>query len=187
MDNLLTIYKDRLSIMCILCSQSHSFFLRMKTFMIVTSLVITSALAITNSISTNLNELKIPNIVLNSSLVFIIALSNQMKFSENADKFYRALNSFSKLEHEVERLCNNESMTNDKLNAIIEKYDTLLESCEGLPEYIRKRVRAKYIDKNLPLMINHVTEEEKLEYISRLRTISISNSFKDNEIVVQTS
>ena len=111
MDNLLTIYKDRLSIMCILCSQSHSFFLRMKTFLIVTSLIITSALAITNSISTNLNELKIPNIVLNSSLVFIIALSNQMKFSENADKFYRALNSFSKLEHEVERRCNSDTMT----------------------------------------------------------------------------
>ena len=85
MDNLLTIYKDRLSIMCILSSQSHSFFLRMKTFMIVTSLVITSALAITNSISTNLNELKIPNIVLNSSLVFIIPLSNQLRLSEDAD------------------------------------------------------------------------------------------------------
>jgi hypothetical protein len=48
------------------------------------------------------------------------------------------------------------------------------------------RVRAKYIDKNLPLMINHVTDEEKMEHIARLRTISVSNSFADNEIV-QTS
>ena len=37
------------------------------------SLIITSALASTNSISTNLNELKIPNIVLNTCLGFIIA------------------------------------------------------------------------------------------------------------------
>ena len=188
MDDLLTIYKDRLSIMCILCSQSHSFFLRMKTFMIVTSLIITSALAITNSISTNLNELKIPNIVLNTFLAFIIALSNQMRFSENADKFYRALNSFSKLEHELERLCNNDSMTNEKLNAIIDKYDTLLEGCEGLPEYIKRRVRAKYIDKNLPFLINHVSTAEKLEHVSKLRTISLSNSFVDNEVIhVQTA
>ena len=81
-----------------------------------------------------------------------------MRFSENSDKFYRSLNAFSKLDHEVERLCNNDSMTNEKLNAIIDKYDTLLEGWEGLPEYICKRVRAKYMDKNLPLMINYVTE-----------------------------
>jgi Zn-dependent M32 family carboxypeptidase len=161
----------------------------MKTFMIVSSLIITSALAIINSISKNLNELKIPNIVLNSSLVFIIALSNQMRFSENADKFYRALNNFSKLEHELERLCDSNLMTNEKLNAIIDKYDSLLENCEGLPEYIKRRVRAKYIDKNLPLMINHVTDEEKLEHITRLRTISLSNSFGETqpEIIVQTA
>ena len=183
MDNLLAIYKDRLSIMCILCSQSHSFFLRMKSFMIVTSLIITSALAITNSISTNLNELKIANIVLNTFLAFIIALSNQMKFSENSDKFYRSLNDFSKLEHEVERLCNNNSMTNDKLNAIIDKYDTLLQGCEGIPNHIRLRVRFKYLDKNLPLMLNHVTETEIQQHNIRIKALSPTNSFRNNEIV----
>ena len=183
--DLLVIYKDRLSIMCILCSQSHSFFLRMKIMMIVTSLIITSVLAITNSISTDLNELRIPNIVLNTFLAFIIALSNQMRFSENADKFYRTLNSFSKLEHEIERICNSNNMTAETLNAIIDKYDSLLEPCEGIPEYIKKRVRAKYINKHLPFLINHVTDIERQEYITRMRTISLSNSFDDPNFVVQ--
>ena len=108
-----------------------------------------------------------------------------MKFSENADKFYGALNSFSKLEHELERLCNNDTMTNEKLNAIIDKYDTLLEGCEGLPEFIRKRVRAKYIDKNLPLLVNHVTEIEIKKHNIKIQALSPTNSFADNEITVQ--
>jgi hypothetical protein len=186
MVDLLTIYKDRLSIMCILCAQSHSFFLRMKTFMIVTSLIITSVLAITNSISTNLNELKIPNICLNVVLAFIISLGNQMRFSENADKFYRALNAFSKLEHEIERICNTDSMTPERLNSIIDKYDSLLESCEGIPEYIKKRIRAKYINKNLPFLINHVTDIERQEYITRITTTSPTTSFNDT-VVIQTT
>ena len=40
------------------------------------------------------------------------------------------------------RICNDETMTTEKFNGIIDEYDTLLEGCEGLPEYIRKRVRA---------------------------------------------
>ena len=81
-------------------------------------------------------------------------------------------------------------MITETLNSMTGKYDSLLKSCEGIPEYIRKRMRAKYIDKNLPFIINHVTEIEKQEYIIRLRTLSPSNSFGDVEhpkIFVQAS
>ena len=188
MDELLTIYKDRLQIMCILCAQSHTFFNQMKNVMMVTSLLITSTLAILNSISTDLNELKIPNIVLNTFLAFIIALSNQLRFSENGDKFHKLFNAFSKLEHTIDKELNSNTMTPDKLNSIIEKYDLLLETCEGIPGFIKRRIRAKYIESNLPFMINHVTTREREEYIIRTKTLSPNPSFSDIEanVVIQT-
>jgi energy-converting hydrogenase Eha subunit G len=179
MDDLLKIYKDRLQIMCILCAQSHTFFNQMKNIMMITSLLITSTLAILNSISTDLNELKIPNIVLNTFLAFIIALSNQLRFSENGDKFHKLFNAFSKLEHTIDKELNSNTMTPDKLNSIIEKYDLLLETCEGIPGFIKRRIRAKYIESNLPFMINHVTPMERQEHIIRTKTLS-NPSFGDN-------
>ena len=110
-----------------------------------------------------------------------------MRFSENSDKFHRGLNAFAKLDHEVERLFNNNSITNEKLNNKIDKYDILLESCEGIPGYICKRVRAKYIDKNLPLMMIHVTEIEIQEHNIKIKALSPTSSFCDNEIIVQTA
>ena len=79
-------------------------------------------------------------------------------------------------------------MTAEKLNGIIDKCDTLLEGCEGLPQYIRKRVRAKYINDNVPLIMNHVTEIENPEYVTKNRTLSPTTSLGDTpEIVGHTA
>jgi len=181
-DNLINIYKQRLEVMSIVCVQTSSFYNTCKNVIMCLSLLISSVLAILNSATENLNDLKLPNIILNSFLVFLIGISNQLKFSELNEKFHKLFNSFSKLEHSIDRLNNLDTpMSSEEINAIITKYDDLMETVDNVPSFIKKRVRNQYIHKHLPFFLNHVNEAEKQEFI---KANSISASI---QISAQTS
>ena len=174
-DNLINIYKQRLEVMSIVCVQTSSFYNTCKNVIMCLSLLISSVLAILNSATENLNDLKLPNIILNSFLVFLIGISNQLKFSELNEKFHKLFNSFSKLEHSIDRLNNNldTPMSSEEINGIITKYDDLMETVDNIPSFIKKRVRKQYIHKHLPFFLNHVNEAEKQEFI-KANSISAS-------------
>lgn len=181
-DNLINIYKQRLEVMSIVCVQTSSFYNTCKNVIMCLSLLISSVLAILNSATENLNDLKLPNIILNSFLVFLIGISNQLKFSELNEKFHKLFNSFSKLEHSIDRLNNLDTpMSSEEINAIITKYDDLMETVDNVPSFIKKRIRKQYIHKHLPFFLNHVNEAEKQEFI---KANSISASI---QISAQTS
>ena len=166
-DNLINIYKQRLEVMSIVCVQTSSFYNTCKNVIMCLSLLISSVLAILNSATENLNDLKLPNIILNSFLVFLIGISNQLKFSELNEKFHKLFNSFSKLEHSIDRLNNDQEtpMSSEQINNIITKYEDLMESVDNVPNFIQQRVRKQYIHKHLPFFLNHVDEKEKQQFI----------------------
>ena len=61
-------------------------------------------MCIINSISTDANTIKIPNIVVNAVSVLIISLNNSFKASEKVEIFKKLSQQFLSLSHDIEAL-----------------------------------------------------------------------------------
>jgi len=61
-------------------------------------------MCIINSISTDANKVKIPNIVVNAVSVLVISLSNSFKSNEKVETFKKISQQFLTLSHDIEAL-----------------------------------------------------------------------------------
>ena len=75
--------------MVLLCNKASSYWSMVKFCFNIPLVLTSSAMCIINSISEDANEVKIPNIVVNSVSVLIISLNNSIKASEKCDLFRR--------------------------------------------------------------------------------------------------
>jgi hypothetical protein len=115
-------------------------------------------MAIINSITSDGNDLKLYNIIVNSVSVLIISLNNSIKSGEKADNFKKLSQSFLILVSEVE----NDEKKDFHLYNI--KFDNLINDIEfsDINTSIKKQVNMLFDDDELPLQIKIVDFKKRI-------------------------
>jgi hypothetical protein len=123
-------------------------------------------MAIINSITSDGNDLKLYNIIVNSVSVLIISLNNSIKSGEKADNLKKLSQSFLLLVSEIE---NDEKKDLHLYNI---KFDNLINDIEfsDINTSIKKQVNMLFDDDELPLQIKIV------DFKKRVRSSTSSSS-----------
>lgn len=152
--NLLKKYKDKSLIMGILGKRSYDFFSTLQSFVNIPLILSSTTLAILNSASLTGEEMKIPNIVINSITGLTLALVNNFKINDKVSAFKNLGIKMTKLNNRIEEATVNDldNITSEKLSLFIKEYETLNETCDySFPTSIKKKIYDRYKNKGLTL------------------------------------
>ena len=140
--------------MTLLCTKAATHWNLLKFCFNLPLVFTSSAMCIINSISTDANEVKIPNIVVNAVSVLIMSLSNSIKASEKLDLFHRLSIAFMQLSCEIENC--NDDVSVDDLKLLNNKYENLVTQClfEEIPDYVKQKVINTFEFKHKPIQLN---------------------------------
>ena len=157
----LEMYRDRCYIMSLLCSESSSFFSLLKTLLNLPIILTSSIMSIMNSGLFTTDDMKLPNIILNTSTALILSLVNTFKLPERQSNFKTCHIKYTKLLHKIEDSIVNDkdSLTTEHLRAFIGEYDNIQENTEyGFPNHIKTKIKNTYYGKRtLPNILNCTT------------------------------
>jgi len=146
--NLLKGYKDKSLIVSILAKRSYEFFSRIKTFVNVPLILSSTTLAILNSASLTGEQMKIPNVIINSITGLTLAMISNFKITEKTTVFQNVYKKMNKLNHRIEEaMINNtdNSLNVDKMSIYIKEYEALIESLDyAFPTSVKKKVYERY-------------------------------------------
>ena len=106
---------DKCESMTLLCTRTATYWSYIKMAFNIPLVFTNSSLCIINSISTDANTVKIPNIVVNAISVLIISLSNNIKASEKFEIFKKLSQQFMLLSQEIESLDAGDTNINEKI------------------------------------------------------------------------
>ena len=109
---------DKCESMTLLCTRTATYWSYVKMGFNIPLVFTSSAMCIINSISTDANTVKIPNIVVNAISVLIMSLSNSIKASEKFEIFKKLSQQFMLLSQELEALDEDDADFKEKLNII---------------------------------------------------------------------
>ena len=156
--NLLKSYKDKSYVMGVLCEKSFEHFNFIKSICNIPLILISSVMAILNSSSFDGNEMKIPNIVINSLTAMIIGIINNFRINEKESNFKQLSCKFMKIYHTIEDKLHNhlETLSSSDISNQIKEYDNLIEQIDfTFPTSIQKTVKKLYNNKKqLPAILN---------------------------------
>ena len=156
--DLLTSYKDKAYVMQLLCEQSYNHYSFIKNLINLPLILINSTMTVLNSIIDNSNDLKIPNILLNSTTGLIIAFTTNFKVYERINSFHQLQSKYNKLYTDIEKILilNPDEITNEKINNIIETYEALSDNMEfSISDRIKQKVKKEFNNKlNLPSILS---------------------------------
>jgi hypothetical protein len=152
------ILRDRLYVSSVLCNRASIYYTRFKNVLLFPNLLISSISMIINQNGIDPDFLKFYNTAVNAITVFLIALQNQMKISENADIFKSSSNSLLILLHEVENAENkDEPVSSEFVSNSTQKYDMIMSSLPVIPSRIREKTRNEFAGTmHLPVIINGI-------------------------------
>lgn len=153
-------YKSKISIMARLCQEAGTYYTRIKNRMTIPLIIISAGLVILNSLSANTEDSKKQeiisyiNIVLNAINFIIVSYLTQFKITEKSQTFRNTRNDYIKLLHSIDTAKNGGTLNNNFLTNLIDKYDTLIESCPSIPQNIKEKV-VKQVGSNrvLPVVL----------------------------------
>lgn len=151
---LLKKYKDKSLIMGILGKRSYEFFSTLQSFVNIPLILSSTTLAILNSASLTGEQMKIPNIVINSVTGLTLALVNNFKINDKVSTFNNLGIKMTKLNNRIEEAIANDidNLTSEKLTLFIKEYETLNETCDyNFPTSIKKKIYDRYKNKGLTL------------------------------------
>lgn len=151
---LLKKYKDKSLIMGILGKRSYDFFSTLQSLVNIPLILSSTTLAILNSASLTGEEMKIPNIVINSITGLTLALVNNFKINDKVSAFKNLGIKMTKLNNRIEEATANDldNITSEKLSLFIKEYETLNETCDySFPTSIKKKIYDRYKNKGLTL------------------------------------
>lgn len=162
---LLSDYKDKSLIISIVSKKSYDFFSTIKTFVNIPLILSSSALAILNSYEFTTQEMKIPNIVINSITGLTLAMISNFKIDEKMNIYKNVYRKMSKLNHRIEEsMINNESNNNIEMSDIknyISEYESITEQIEQpFPNHIKKKIFNIYKDKNISLPLSLLSYDD---------------------------
>ncbi len=104
--DLLKSYKEKSYLMGILCEQSYNHYSFVKNMINVPLILVNTAMTVLNSAIFDANDLKIPNIILNSTTGIIIGLVSSFKVYEKIHQFHQLQSKFNKLSSTIEKETN---------------------------------------------------------------------------------
>ena len=149
---------DKCECMTLLCTRTATYWSYVKIGFNIPLVFTSSAMCIINSISTDANVVKIPNIVVNALSVLIMSLSNSIKSSEKFEIFKKLSQQFMLLSQELEALEPDDENIKEKLNIINLKYENLIQDCafEDITQKNKTNVAKLFGDANryLPIQLN---------------------------------
>jgi len=149
---------DKCESMTLLCTRTATYWSYIKMAFNIPLVFTNSSLCIINSISTDANTVKIPNIVVNAISVLIISLSNNIKASEKFEIFKKLSQQFMLLSQEIESLDHNDTNINEQIKVINVKYENLIQDCsfEDIPQKHKTNVGKLFGNANryLPIQLN---------------------------------
>ena len=154
---LLQSYKDKAYIMSILCEQSYNHYSFVKNMINIPLIIVNTALTILNSAIFDANDMKIPNILLNSTTGIIIGLISSFKVYEKIQSFHQLQGKFNKLSSSIEtKIIKVEEISDDDIKNVIDTYDNLVDNIEyPISDRIKGKVKKQFIEKlNLPMMLS---------------------------------
>ena len=164
---------DKCESMTLLCTRTATYWSYIKMGFNIPLVFTSSGMCIINSISTDANTVKIPNIVVNAISVLIMSLSNSIKASEKFEIFKKLSQQFMLLSQELEALDEEDTDFKEKLNIISLKYDNLIQDCafEEIPQKTKTNVSKLFSDANryLPIQLNGTSGNNIEEEILHLK------------------
>ena len=106
---LLKKYKDKSLVVSILAKRSYEYFSTIKSFVNIPLILSSTTLAILNSANFSGDQMKVPNIVINSITGLTLAMVSNFKINEKTTVFQNVATKMTKLNHRIE-----ESLTTKK-------------------------------------------------------------------------
>ena len=166
--------------MGVLCQKSFEHFNFIKSICNIPLIIISSAMAILNSSAFDGNEMKIPNVVINSLTAMIVGIINNFRVNEKEGNFKQLSLKFMKISHTIEDKLNNhlDSLTSEDISNQIKEYDSMIEQIDfTFPASIQKTVKALYKNKKqLPAILNGDSDDFVIESSAISQTIPQMNS-----------
>ena len=163
----LHILKSKAEALTLTCHLANVHWNRIKMLFNMPLVLITSIMAIINSITENGNDLKLYNIIVNSISVLLISLNNAIKASEKADNFKKLSHSFLLLISDID---NDEKKDFHRYNI---RFDNLINDVEfsDINPYIKKQVNLYFEQDELPLQIKIIDYKKRIE-MSKIKFIN---------------
>jgi hypothetical protein len=155
----LKIYQQRCFINSLLYQQSMDFNMFLRNIINIPLILISGILTILNSIMDE-KDMKVINIVLNGMVGLILAMINNFKINDKIAIFKNQKNKMIKLQHKIDSFLNTSTDIDVKdVEDIVATYDAMIEEMEfDIPHFIKKRIKKKYINFNLPLILMSVDD-----------------------------
>ncbi len=152
------ILKGKAEALSLTCNLANVYWNRVKMCFNIPLVLTSSVMALTNSLTTDGNDLKLYNIIVNSVSVLIISLNNSIKSGEKADNLKKLSQSFLLLVSEIE---NDEKKDLHLYNI---KFDNLINDIEfsDINTSIKKQVNMLFDDDELPLQIKIVNFKKRI-------------------------
>lgn len=151
---LLKQYKDKSYIVSILAKKSFDYFSYIKSFINVPLILSSTTLAILNSADITAEQMKIPNIIINSITGLTLALIGNFKINERVS-LYKSINTkITKLNHRIEEydVEGYTGVTVEKYKNLISEYESIIEQIEiPFPNKIKKQLYNKFKNSGLTL------------------------------------
>ena len=160
---LLDDYLDKSFMMSVLCENTKNYYYNFGNVLVIPTILFSSILCVFNAASGSIpvNKhfiLTAINISINGIIAFISALQSVLQINDKYNQFQTLTTKFIKLEHHIENhITNYPSKLNENfIDDIIKSYDNLIDDIDfTFPEFIKKRVKAKYKDKRtMPNVLN---------------------------------
>ena len=128
---LLISYKDKAFIMMLLCEQSYNEHVFIKNIINIPLILVNTAMTALNSIVENADDMKIPNILLNSTTGIILGLISSFKIYEKIQSFHQLQGKFNKLSSSIEsKMIKMEDIKEDDIKSVIDTYDNLMDNID---------------------------------------------------------
>tara|TARA_R110002050_G_scaffold289557_2_gene442336 strand:+ start:4456 stop:5019 length:564 start_codon:yes stop_codon:yes gene_type:complete len=155
---LLQDYRDKSYVMNVLMTKSYERYAFIKQITNIPLIVSSSAMAIINSSSFKGDEIKLPNIIINSLTALTIAMIGNFQIGQKEALYQSISTKFLKLTHKIEDDLTNNIEDLDKTNVkdIVDTYDSLIENITYvIPSDIQNNVKKIYKGtKTLPAFLN---------------------------------
>jgi hypothetical protein len=181
----LEILRDKVYIYQVLTTKSNIWYSNLKQIINIPIILSSFALSILNSNSVSADEMKLPNIVINSIIGLMVSLINQFRIVEKQSSYKTLSQKFQNLLHEVEdKITNDNDITPDETRLLLKQYDEIISNMEfPIPERIANNVKKIYKGKKyLPVILISDQDDEPTKRSSRSNSSPVSS--QSNDIIV---
>ena len=149
---------DKCECLTLLTTKAYTYWSLIKFLLNLPLVFTSSAMCIINSISTDSEKMKIPNIVVNACSVLLCSLLSSIKPAEKFEQFKKLSQQFLTLSHDLETLDEDDEDYKNKLNILSLKYDQLILDCnyEDIPIKYKNYVSKLFTENNrhIPIQLN---------------------------------